>query len=1457
MKVCATTGEILRKQKAKGWSDSALKALRSYIEENRSDPVTRMSQWGSIAWAVVNDEWDKQGPLEKAVQYRSDVEGLKGTTLNRVVNLDELVVLEVGPIGDVKATVAQIRKADPTVDLSKIRTYEDIKNALLESGYDGIATGDSEIRILDIGKVAVDSKVIDGNVTEDDLNVGWNVPKSSAGLGVEVEIDSTTDILQRKYPNGLPIKWNGKGLQYAPVIKVELGESHMTVYTSRYKLSFAYGSDRSVTTKSGKFVEVDGLANVSYDIQVQGWKLGSKEDVTVQGTTEVDVHGDTAKMIDFMKQLNNISGTKADSEFVSYLDGLISGMDAKFFTIMKTYFNDQANNTQGNVTVDGIEPTNTDRIDIEISKMKHAGNEQSGAEVYAHEVVHAYTLFALLKDNTTADGIKRELRYLRERVRDQLNKTYRGDGWKVFMPNESIDVKVEEKNAKEAWKYVFENDKQTAVAEFVAYMATNPLLVAAAKNISVTDGKEKNKTVFEKIIGILSTIMGVLSGQYKWGSEKKSTQGEVVRLIGELGKINNNAQIKINESQSAINRISQWFDDKDEQMGEKIADYWEKTAGNMLKNYKPMPRGKGKLAYAKWLATSLPLLLTNKQMRPIAGHILKMMGMSSTGLVQNIMRDFRSTDELQRAIHKVMRMAGKIDRVREGIATAYRDSIYAGFTKKLTEEQEKALTAVVLDTDLQSIWDKYTPKEIVELLNNESELKSEITKAKTKLVNANSSQANWNVAQAEGLGYKMATGKASLAQNENAENIATGTLQFNDKRVPKDGEVAAIDHLATLTALMYSDSYKKQQVAKLVQEETIGVENIIKQHKFFVEHSREQLFEGEEKFMIKGYSKELLNSSVIMEVAPLNEETLMQGKGYKKAKELEVDDLVGGERMAIYVSDAFNRQEYYRTTARLTGTGSRGTSIMQLMLNNKVTSREVARTKKKFDIERKKLVLEMEKGNFNLDMLKEINTHRSPIIDPEGNVIDYRYTMSKKNKEELFEQDTAVSKVLSRSLAGVYDKVATKEHNEEVLQLIKDDMDVNYTHRVAIGNNGYEYVRIGAKVGNAQSTNIWKMLPKEMKMAITQMPNGEIAVREDMVEEYFGFRHFSAANTEIIKYFPHIVKTAIKVAEELWQAIVSVAKIDILIRTPFVIIGNIVNNMIFSYQTNTSIIDVIRMYINQVKNIKEYMRKHKELMDLEAALSSGNVLKKDVERIASLRSDLQDNPIHELFELGIYESVVEDLNETEAKEKGLLNSYVQEKSKNAPEWAKTGWNWFTLNSNTGWYKNMELLLRMGDLVGQAVENEKRKTINNQKLEKLRQTFIKNNSPKQTINRVLAAEKRRLDDERLTSINEDFIFYSAPASVAEEYANRMGAVMFTKFYKRYQRVVGKTVASRPMRALFILGMDQFLFSDGLETPMDQLAIDKMIDGRALNMIQNPANILWHNTPIALRGLTGNL
>ena len=1447
MKKCKLAAEVMKEAKQIGLSTVEQAMMRELLKAKKEGKFdASVDAEGKVNWHVTTENWQVAGlrsklglgllvgSREHAKKWHKDLPKRKKVYLHKVENISKLNTLDIGDVDleDVQAVQEAVQEKTG-IEASGV---EELREELLAVGYDGIATDGDSMLVMDTGKI--DDSRIEIGYAKELLESDFEAETKEYYEDIVDNAPTYANTLYEVFRGQLPLRFNGaRTVTWAKIqrVQVDMDTMETTVVTSRGTYTFAQGQDRSKDTKTGKYVVVDGLGHTTNGFisreheqaRVNEYleSLASTEDglhVKFEDENEVNAHGNTKKMQKLLEQLNEVDANPVDAKYLEQLKELVGGMKSEFFTQMKTYIQ------TGAESVGRITP---DRISVQVSNVyKMAGNTMSAAEVYAHELVHAYTMFGL-RDKERSTKIRRELRYLRETLAKEVN-------WTVFLPKESVDYQREAENAKKMWKYVFENDTQEGIDEFIAHVLTNPMLSEKAKTVLVREEKVKN-TLFDRLTELFGVILDLLRGRYDWSSRDKNVYEEVHALAHRLGEINNKALVARNEKQSATKQIVKWFNGVEKKVSDKLK---ETIAGIADKaELSELPTNATNLQYAKWLVQNMAVLITKPELRPTLETILTSLGMKPEGLVQNVLRDFREPDQLERWLDKMNMLAGRIDSARKAMIMAVAENVQKGFSRKLTTEEEELLTEVLVDNDVQSLLEEYTLEEIGQLLADEEKVYAEISKIKSKLKSVNPKMYNWFTNQARGLGYFMATGKANEAQSLNAQNIATGVLLVQQREATKE-EIDLIDRLATLEALAYTDVYSRKKVAKLVEEEATGVLNVLETHKGFVEASKDTVFQESTTNMVKGYSREIFNDSVDIVVKPLSKKEDMLKQGYEIVREIAADEDLGLPKMAVYKAKTFNRQEYYRTATRLTAMSKRGTSLTEL---TDYTKADMYANKMKVDTKKTKIAGKMLVQQVDVEKLA---TNRVPLLNDSGEIVDYRFMMSKRAKKEILEQDKAVSKVLGRSVANIADKVSTNEHNKKVLDIMLDEMQKNYIPGFLTGQDGHEYVEIGPDVRTKEGRELWRLMPKAMRLEIKQRTGHKlVAVRRDMLLHYFGFRHLTVANAGLVKQLPTALRTALKALEQLWQAVVSIAKVDILIRVPMVVIGNLVSNFMFGVMTGTGPIELAKMYVEQARNIREYMNKHKEYTRLIAVKQAGNVLKEDLSALPRLKADLEANPIHELMEAGIYESIVEDLSEEDAKTNNVIGKYLQEKTKNLPEGVKTTWNWLTLNEHTAWYKNMEMLLRMGDLLGQATENEKRKVVQKKELKKLREQLVKDGLKGAALEQRMASENARLDKERLEGISDDFIFYSKPSSAVEEYLNRMGVLMFTKYAKRIQRVISKTATDYPLRSMLVALADNSLFNDGLETIMDQ----SLVDRSWYNFGVNPLSLVERTVPIAVR------
>ena len=351
-------------------------------------------------------------------------------------------------------------------------------------------------------------------------------------------------------------------------------------------------------------------------------------------------------------------------------------------------------------------------------------------------------------------------------------------------------------------------------------------------------------------------------------------------------------------------------------------------------------------------------------------------------------------------------------------------------------------------------------------------------------------------------------------------------------------------------------------------------------------------------------------------------------------------------------------------------------------------------------------------------------------------------------------------------------------------------MKTNYDPGLNYGKeNGKEYIRIEEKSDIAVVREIYKILPPAMKHEIKNNGRGYIAVRRDMIHNYFGFRDgtlldFIPLMGNALKENLPYINRLIKMAEAIWKDIVAISKVDIVIRTPAVFIGNIISNAMYSIVMGANPIKVLRMQLDNARNTKEYMENQHEI----AALRVENMVSKNKDaKIARLQAEQKRNPVHELMEAGMYQAIIEDVDVKERKSSNRLARRAADitGSETMPEFIRTGVNWLYLNENTGYFKMMTTATQYSDFVARATEY---------------QLLRKKGVPKKQ------AQETVLDA---------FINYGKPASAFEEYLNDMGAVYFTKYAKRIQRVIMKSGKEKPVSVLLsILGQEMMFETDDI-------------------------------------------
>ena len=1180
------------------------------------------------------------------------------------------------------------------------------------------------------------------------------------------------------------------------------------------------------------------------------------------------VHGSISHMKNTLKKLHLLGGEKASqAELDQYLD-YIDKMSPEFFSSLELFIKEDAENSEG--------VARTRRIDLAVNGApREAGNQQSEASIYIEEVIHSMTAAAIYSKTPESNKLKRQLGSMIEAARKQLK-------WQDFLPKDSIDSIAEEKQAKWLYNYIF--DGKNADYEFIAKAIAVPEVAEALKFVKVREGKT-NRRILERVNDFFAAVLDILKGNITLKQRNENVHEAMVNLAFRFGEINTKANQQLLEKGNyltAVFEVANGIDDNARVAMDSLRGKFTNTLGR--KPLGPMPDDL--YGRVKWVGEFIALSLINPVYSKSMGAIATAWGMKPNGVVREIIGGMFATDSAQKVAEFLIMQSGYVDKLRNNQIDLVRKNTLSAFSdpKAITRDVEEALTAVIMDTDLSGIFGKdssakdqdlrqttYDNKTVRKLLTDEATLDRLIQDAKRALKELDSTHYYWHSNQAVGLGIYMASHRGTPEQNLNANNIARGIHSSHRKKPNKD-VVKAIDELATLVAIKNTSKEQRTTVANLMKTEQKGVQQVADLSEGFKVNSDETVFKGRKTNKIKGYSREVFDDSIVMEIAPLEDEAKMVAQGFTKRGNLapRAGD-VRNKEMALYVTDSATRPDRLRGGARLNAMRSKGTTITDAaFIDGEGFSNNLIRERAQRDINNiQRAALErakkMEMGEYDF---KDTIFGVTAVINDDGKVTDYRYMMDKATKKELLKQDTRISEVMARSYGTILDKDMSAQHNKRVLSALEEDMKSNWTAGTK-GNDGLtDYTLIGPNASNPEMRKLFYMLPREFQEMAKNREDKTLAVRSDLKDMYFGYSQLSIADFPGLKKItPPVLLKVINFAETMWMEVIKIVKTNILMKMPTILLSNIFSNLVYGVMRGYDPITLTAMYIESYRDVNEYNKNVKKVQELEntrrtlgvalekEALSDSRKkeisleIKKATQSQNAIERRMKDSPIDELVQLGLDQNVEDVTNDT-GRDTNRITGYLDEQLMKAPELVRNGIDIMFITKRTTFYKVANEFLETSDLVARDVQNrmEKRieeKQVNGQKA--LPGWWLENQAEGyRSTQKLTGAERKAFLEEakkqREYDLVEDFINYSKPSSRIEEYLNKVGILMFTKYVKRIQRIIIKSGGRAPIKAA--IGALGFGYLGGLPSIHEQSFLVKDWYGDSLG----PGNVFPIYSPV---------
>lgn len=1296
---------------------------------------------------------------------------------------------------------------------------------------------------------------------------------------------------------------NSSALKIASFTKAELVDGGIKIHYSHKGVAkdftFSLTTDERSTNKGNKFIKVPGFRdfldsfsvaerNVTTSQLVLGSEKGNYFKLGEEDLEKNYVHGNVDNMKEMLKKLHVLGGNKAsDEELETYL-GLIERMDPSMFNKLKLYIEKDAETSKG-VAI-------ATKINIKIKgDPKSLGNQQSEASIYMEEVLHSMTMSAISSKTIKSQQLKRRLDRLVELGRKQVKVT-------DFLPDpkDSIDPVKEQKFAEELYTYIF-NSENTDY-EFLAKGIAQPEVAKALSKIRVKDNTG-NKSLLTRFMDMLDYVFDVIAGNIVAKNKNQSVHDALVQLAFELGSVNSKASQKALEAPSLLSKaFNLVLNDTDRAISTKLHNLTKDSIDQMSKKeFTGMPD----TLYdrVKFVAKAIPLSMVNPVYAKAMGVMASSWGLKPEGTVREIIGGLFQTDTVQQAAEFLILQSGYVDKKRNEQIAITRASVLHPFKEAPTKEEEEAMTAVLMDTDLAALFGKessayksgivktriFDNATIRKLLTDEESLDKLIVEAKRALKDLDTAHYSWHANQATGLGIYMATHQGTPSQNQNAFNIARGIHSSHSKK-PKENVVAAIDELATLVAIKNTDQAKKNTVAELMKKDYRAVQQVADMVEGFKINSMETVFKRSKTNMIKGYSKEVFDDSVVMEVGTLADRESMEKQGFKFVNKL-APKFEGSRQtpMALYITDSASRPERLRGGIRLNQLRSKGQTITDSQYKeSEGSSNALIREKAKREINQIKMqaikeAKQMEEGEFDFT---DTTFGLTPLINNDGKVLDYRYGMSKDTKASLLKQDTRISEVLGRSFGSLLDKDASAQHNKKVLEEVKKDMKENWKEG-KLGKDGLtEFTLVGPDVSDPEMRKLYYMLPREFQEFIKSREDKTLAVRSSLKNLYFGYSQLSIADFPMLKKVtPKVLITALKFAESMYMELVQIAKTNILMKMPTVTISNFLSNFLYLAMKGYNPVEILGMQVESFRAIKRYNAntKRQQLLtnqkrELVVAKEKANLSKDRQDAINNslikvegelnkLDRDIKDSRIHELVQMGLDQSV-EDISNEVTRDTNKVSQFFEEKMENVPSLARIGVDYLFLTKRTVPYKVVNEFLEITDLMSRDIQNTMEKRTEERQAngsEPLPTWWVDKQPEGYLPEQPLTGEEKakflkEAEAVRKYELVEDYINYALPSSQFEEYLNKVGILMFTKYVKRIQRIIVKTGSKGPIKSL--LGLSVAGYMGGLPTIHEQSFLvkdwytDSIGPGNVFPIYMPPEILMNVITPALLKESTTN-
>lgn len=979
-----------------------------------------------------------------------------------------------------------------------------------------------------------------------------------------------------------------------------------------------------------------------------------------------------------------------------------------------------------------------------------------------------------------------------------------------------------------AHKFIFTPQRQDGentsdyLSRFAALaMVYQPLAEKMEFTTAKTDPTFKGKKLGEAIKAFFARILEILNGRMTNTFAGQQADAKAMSLVNQL--VDNEAQYRASAA-----RREQTLENAEKGAFQILADAAREKVTQFAES-NPIANNSNVAVRSFGIITSA---IANDRVRELFDGLddvrNKIYAGQRQGIWAAVATEFKGANGTNLTAHELLRIAKHNEQTRKVVKEQMAKGVLESFDPKhaLTDNEKTALTKVLLRTDMSAILGDgdsgvgtYDLATLTRLVSDPQALAAEIKTLERSLAKQKLN-VRYYLAQAKNTGYFLAEGRNTSANLMfNAHNIVNLVGADGMGQKPTAAQAKAleplVDRLVSLYALKYADSTQKGLAANVMKRELArgresGVEMMLKTHDRLKREAMEKLFDGEPALFRKGYTKEIYNPYKEVVLAPVSQRDDLVRQGYKAGAILEqdpVDPDLATQKQLFVMPDAGMKS---RVTGIMSNTGmvARGTTIHH-GLSNISGDGVVAARQDQNNMVAGKLAADVSQLFYtpeNYDPTRVKGARLAPVVNNAGQIVNYRYMMSEHTKDTLMERNNAMEEILGAMAANIVDKVSSREHNNRAVEAMHQQF------REESSLKPHAFIKVSAESEDPAIREAWNLIPEGTKRHIRKVwGRNEMWVRADLYDLHFGYRKFSLADPWktpederslqqklVIATFEAFLgaKAAMRIAraENVWEEVVREVKDIWVIKNVVTLLGNITSNLTELFWFGVNPVNMVRDHREALQGILSYQRDFNEKLRLENILESGYLTQpaEEIEaRLVELEDSINRNPVKELVDAGIFQTIVEDVDSetSDYSYKSKLVRKIQGLTDRLPESVNKAGKTLYMAHDTPLYKLMYQGTSLSDFTARYVLFKHLTTRDTEPMAK---------------------------EEAIQTVVDAFVNYDIPTHRGLQYINDIGIIPFTKYYIRIQKVLMTLYRENPARALAVATFGWFFDSIGVLT-----------------------------------------